>query len=179
MTEEVVLQVAALPILYVVRYFTIRGVLNVHPVSRAGYNSVHPRHLGRCSRCHWVSYPFLIYGYMSPRITKLLVLRFLPPSCYVDSQNFKYSSRHLLLYSIHIFNCSACWCTSQTFGTFSKRHATSKLGKSSKNCLLSKSYLHHFKSFCITFPTFKAKSDADMLLLQVSHILCTPKLRME
>jgi hypothetical protein len=48
----VVLQVAAVPILYVVRYFTTRSVLDVQPVSRAGYSSVHPRHLERCSRYH-------------------------------------------------------------------------------------------------------------------------------
>ena len=42
--EEVVLQVAALPILYVVRYFTSRGVLDVQPVSHAGYSSVRARH---------------------------------------------------------------------------------------------------------------------------------------
>ena len=45
---EVVLQVAALPMLSVVRYFTTSGVLYSQPVSRAGYSNVHPRHLGRC-----------------------------------------------------------------------------------------------------------------------------------
>ena len=46
--EEVVLQVTALPILYVVRSFTTRRVLYAQPVSLAGYSDVYPRHLGQC-----------------------------------------------------------------------------------------------------------------------------------
>ena len=47
-TEEVVVQVAALPIMYVVRDFTTRGVFYVQPVSHAGYSNVSECHLGRC-----------------------------------------------------------------------------------------------------------------------------------
>jgi hypothetical protein len=46
---DVVLQVAALPILYVVSYVTTAGVLHAQPVSHAGYSNVHPRHVGRCN----------------------------------------------------------------------------------------------------------------------------------
>jgi hypothetical protein len=42
--------------------FYHQGRARRQPVSHASYSSVHPRHLGRCSRCHWVSHPFLIYG---------------------------------------------------------------------------------------------------------------------
>jgi hypothetical protein len=47
-TEEVVLQVAVLPILYVIRTFTTWSVLCVQPVSLAGYSNVSLRHLDRC-----------------------------------------------------------------------------------------------------------------------------------
>jgi hypothetical protein len=43
----VVVQVAALSILYVVARITTRGVLYSQPVSHAGYSNVHPRHSGR------------------------------------------------------------------------------------------------------------------------------------
>ena len=49
----VVLQVAALSILYVVPRVTTRGVLYSEPVSHAGYSNVPPRHSGR--RFHGVS----------------------------------------------------------------------------------------------------------------------------
>jgi hypothetical protein len=41
--------------------FYHQGRVRLLPVSRAGYSSVHSCHLGRCSRSHWISYPFLIY----------------------------------------------------------------------------------------------------------------------
>ena len=46
--EEVVVQVAALLVVYVVCGFTTRGELYVQPVSRAGYSNVSQRHFGRC-----------------------------------------------------------------------------------------------------------------------------------
>jgi hypothetical protein len=39
--------------------FYHQGHARRQPVSRAGYGSVHPRHLGRCSRFHWVSWLFI------------------------------------------------------------------------------------------------------------------------
>jgi hypothetical protein len=47
--EDVVQQVAALPIFYVVLHVTTRGVLYAQLASHAGYSNVYPRHLGRCN----------------------------------------------------------------------------------------------------------------------------------
>jgi hypothetical protein len=47
--DDVVLLVAALPILYAVLNVTTKGVLYSQPVRQTSYSNVHPRHLGRCN----------------------------------------------------------------------------------------------------------------------------------
>jgi len=60
----------------------------------------------------------------------------------------------------------------------------SGLENNTKTCvfphyLLCKNYFQHFEYFLESFPKFKAKFDADILLFQVCHLLCIPKLQME
>jgi hypothetical protein len=62
--EDVVLQVAALPIMYVVPNVTIRSVLYAQPVNYAGHSNVYPHHLGRCNEVSTEFHIFylMVYG---------------------------------------------------------------------------------------------------------------------
>jgi hypothetical protein len=88
------------------------------------------------------------------------------------------------LHPFRTFACSACRYMFQVFGIFSRGHTTSELGKPIKNLcssqsLLSRRYLQCFRSFCNTYPQFRATVNANTLLLAVCHFLCTPQSHVE